>query len=418
MNDSNALLAPSTSEPLDIAAIEAEHAQWLNSGGKEGRRANLRGADLTGADLSNHHFSQASLRGATLIGAKLNGADLRSADLSEAILNNANLQGALLGAASLTRAQMQNVNATGADLTGADCSGATAEAIILQGATMDNAVWRDANLQRANFNRASLRSANLRGAVMVSASLKEADLNSSDCREIRFDNADFASARLEQANFRGVSLKGVNLEVADFSATVDLPTEYKGEILQSQRRAQEEREQFLSKRNEVIALEQQLLKEKRRTMEICTELTEQQKEWARVLMPASGKLVICFALWLIIGSAILILTTLAAIEVSGQLKVERLIVVLSAVFFILSLSATSVVYTMRVSRVVKKAIAFCLARRNELELPEEDAPTQGIEHQMEPSLSHSDAMESPSSEPFSESSYVSARAEGHFGKKR
>ena len=53
------------------ADILHRHQRWLETGGKDGARADLTGADLTGADLT----------GAVLTGAVLTGADLTGADL-------------------------------------------------------------------------------------------------------------------------------------------------------------------------------------------------------------------------------------------------------------------------------------------------------------------------------------------------
>ena len=50
----------------DEIAILQRHANWIQSNGKDGERADLRGADLCRADL----------RGADLRGADLSGADL------------------------------------------------------------------------------------------------------------------------------------------------------------------------------------------------------------------------------------------------------------------------------------------------------------------------------------------------------
>ena len=55
----------------DEIAILQRHANWIQSNGKDGERADLRGADLCRADL----------RGADLRGADLSGADLSGADL-------------------------------------------------------------------------------------------------------------------------------------------------------------------------------------------------------------------------------------------------------------------------------------------------------------------------------------------------
>lgn len=62
------------------------HFQWVNTYGKEGRRADLSGADLSGADLSEANLSEANLSGAALSAAVLSGADLSGANLRGANL--------------------------------------------------------------------------------------------------------------------------------------------------------------------------------------------------------------------------------------------------------------------------------------------------------------------------------------------
>jgi len=73
----------------DLKAVLDAHLLWIQSGGKEGPRANLSGANLSDAGLSD-----ADLRGANLSGANLSGANLSGADLSDADLSDAGLYGA------------------------------------------------------------------------------------------------------------------------------------------------------------------------------------------------------------------------------------------------------------------------------------------------------------------------------------
>ena len=63
------------------------HKLWLKTGGKEGEKADLRGADLQGADLREADLRWANLRGADLRGADLRWANLRGADLRGANLD-------------------------------------------------------------------------------------------------------------------------------------------------------------------------------------------------------------------------------------------------------------------------------------------------------------------------------------------
>ena len=80
----------------ELNRILDEHALWLSSDNKEGRRANLPGANLSETDLSRANLIRANLIEADLSGAYLSGVDLSGADLTEAYLSRANLSGANL----------------------------------------------------------------------------------------------------------------------------------------------------------------------------------------------------------------------------------------------------------------------------------------------------------------------------------
>ena len=87
---------------MNIKKILDEHNLWLQTGGKEGARADLRGANLSGVNLND-----ADLRGANLRYAYLNDAYLHGANLCYADLRYANLGGANLGGANLHGADLQ-----------------------------------------------------------------------------------------------------------------------------------------------------------------------------------------------------------------------------------------------------------------------------------------------------------------------
>ena len=136
-----------TTEQLN--EILTKHAEWVNSCGAKGVRANLwnadlYGADLRGADLRSANLWYADLRGANLGGANLGGVNLRDANLSGADLGGANLGGANLWYADLRGADLRYANLGYADLGYADL--------------------RDANLKYAILEGADLRGADLRGA--------------------------------------------------------------------------------------------------------------------------------------------------------------------------------------------------------------------------------------------------------------
>ncbi|HGJ5891569.1 MAG TPA: pentapeptide repeat-containing protein, partial [Arsenophonus apicola] len=78
----------------ELRKILDEHKVWVDSMGKNGRKANLWGANLIRADLQGADLWGANLRGADLYEANLRGANLHEADLREANLHGANLCGA------------------------------------------------------------------------------------------------------------------------------------------------------------------------------------------------------------------------------------------------------------------------------------------------------------------------------------
>lgn len=95
----------------ELQNILAEHKLWLETGVKQGARANLEGANLVGANLTG-----ANLRGANLENAYLEYANLWDADLTGANLVGADLTGADLTGTILekdkeeTKMNMENEN--------------------------------------------------------------------------------------------------------------------------------------------------------------------------------------------------------------------------------------------------------------------------------------------------------------------
>jgi hypothetical protein len=96
----------------ELKTILEQHKLWLDSNGKEGKRANLFGVNLTSANLS--------------------GADLAYANLAYA-----NLTDAYLYRANLTRANLRCANLTRADLTDAYLTGANLELSVLTDTILD-----------------------------------------------------------------------------------------------------------------------------------------------------------------------------------------------------------------------------------------------------------------------------------------
>ena len=146
---------------LDVAAVVAAHAEWLQSQGRSGRRANFEGMDLAGAGLSGAVLAGAALRRAELSDSCLAEARLDGADLRFAVLSAADCGGAVLAVAQLRHADLRLSNLQGASFRGADLSGALLAGADFAGATLVETDLREADLSQAE----NLRQAQLDKAV-------------------------------------------------------------------------------------------------------------------------------------------------------------------------------------------------------------------------------------------------------------
>ena len=138
-----------TTEQLN--EILTRHAEWANSCGAKGVRANLSNADLRSANLGG-----ANLRCANLRGADLGGANLKGANLSGAILWYADLRCANLSGANLLNADLSGANLSGADLRGADFWYAELGGTNLGGANLSGANLWNADISGANLSGAKI----------------------------------------------------------------------------------------------------------------------------------------------------------------------------------------------------------------------------------------------------------------------
>ena len=94
----------------ELKTILEQHTLWLDSNGKEGKRADLTGANLTCTNLTGADLTGADLTDADLTWADLTGANLTSADLYGACLYGANLFGADLTGANLIDSELEYAN--------------------------------------------------------------------------------------------------------------------------------------------------------------------------------------------------------------------------------------------------------------------------------------------------------------------
>ena len=156
--------------------ILQKHALWLESDGKKGEKADLRGASLVGAKLSGIKIGIANLSRADIDEANLSEAYLSYADLSGADLKGTNLSKAYLDEANLSGAKLQKANLSEAGLEQTDLSGGILEQANLSGAILTQANLSRAQLWETNLSRAELWGANLSGALLFEADLSGTNL--------------------------------------------------------------------------------------------------------------------------------------------------------------------------------------------------------------------------------------------------
>ena len=210
-----------------LPAILSAHQQWVQTGGKEGKRADLPEAALGRASLRLVVLSEANLQGADLErailanarlqGANLQGASLRGADLQLAALHRANLQGADLFEANLENANLPEATLQGANLYFANLRGSDLQRVLLQRALLKEAILQGANLSGANLSGANLQGADLRGADLRRANLRETNLV-----EANLQGADLQGADLQGGNLQGAALHHANVRDTDLTSTAGL----------------------------------------------------------------------------------------------------------------------------------------------------------------------------------------------------
>jgi uncharacterized protein YjbI with pentapeptide repeats len=247
----------------ELLAIVQQHQEWVDSGGREGRRATFRGEYFRGADFSGLMLAEASFRSANLSATKFRGANLERADFVESNLSAADFTHASLSRATFQRAQLAQTDFSMVSAQETDFSAVDAVGAIFQRAQLEWAIFRDAQLGGADFKQANLSKSNLRGATVFRAKMEDANLTQADCREANFDSATMTRALLLQTNFRSANLQGVDLQTADFTQALDVAMEVQVDSAhKSKELLQEEARRLEILKTELLAKERELDQER------------------------------------------------------------------------------------------------------------------------------------------------------------
>ena len=347
--------------------ILADHHRWVESQGKEGRRANLRGQELTHLDLSNLNLMECSFRGANLTGVSLAYSDMRTADFSEAILMQANLTGAHLTGANLVRANLQYSQNSQADFTGANMTALRGDHASFQHVKMMHTILREASLLKADFSHATITETNLRNSNLSDAIFTDANLTGSDFRDTNCERAHFKGANLSGTNFKAANLSSVEMDKTDFSLAQDVSKTYQTESLNLEKTKLAEEQEAVKRAQSDLAAREKLLAEGKNQLEHeRLELSEKMEQIGLLAMMASKPsrwftFAMLVFLVLMLGYSGLIYLLLDGLNFS---KIKNMMEFLIATGIMLLLFMTffiSFLKALQIKRIVKRLLAAGLA---------------------------------------------------------
>lgn len=199
------------SKVSELSEIILQHQQWLSSGKRTGKRADLSGANLDGAKLANTDLSGAILRSASLVNADLSCGKFVHADFNDANLAGANFSGSSLLLSDFTGADMHRANLSKTSALAKDSSHP-----IKRGPRFTDANLEDSNLSQSYCFASDFTGANLAGSCLHSANLAQANFNGADLSDLNMSasnlqGASMQSSLLKRTNLHQAKLSGANL---------------------------------------------------------------------------------------------------------------------------------------------------------------------------------------------------------------
>jgi uncharacterized protein YjbI with pentapeptide repeats len=275
----SAATLPSESAPVSVITqgvfgeVLRQHTAWLETEGKEGRRANLSGLDLSNIDFSGANLQQANLRGTILRGVNLSTALLVEADLAEADMSRVTANGCNWMRINLASANLHGAILDGINLSFANALGADFSEVSMKNASLQSINLREASLRAADFTDADLSEAICRGADASRARFIRTIMTRADMRETFCHACDFVETVMQGVNFRNAEFDDTPFSYADFSVAIDIPLEYqsagfqiekdniqqeKTELKQMELAIQQKQHEVLAKQSEVMEMKLQM----------------------------------------------------------------------------------------------------------------------------------------------------------------
>ena len=306
------------------------HQLWLNSEGKEGRRANLKDNDLRHINFSGANLVQASLRGVNLEGVDLRGAQLQEADFTEAKLAGSNLSGLELRRVNFASANLDRALLDQAELSFCNFLNAHLNETSLRDANMERTILRQAQIARANFENANLTDANGRESNFTGARFVGTLLARTDMRDAKFDYAEFVNTRFQQTPFKGSTFNGVSFTQADFKEALEISPEYRSAAYKEEKAALEGQLQAIQQKQAELEQRAREMDAKAASLAALGRELDAMEEMGTLQLNKSAKtLKLMTVIWSIVTLLIVGAVAMAALSLPfDQLKMAEIAVVI------------------------------------------------------------------------------------------
>jgi len=178
-----------------LSELLKDHANWVKSGGGQGKQLDLSGYDLRELeDLSRYSLTAMKAISANFLNQDFSGVEMQSSifdesDFRDCLFVNADVRGSSFKDARLSRCDFTGANLTPLLFTGQDGAIKRIQPVNMTGSTLRYSVMRNAKLAGVRLTNADLCYADFSGA----------DLRKADLTGARLDGAIFAGANMDGA---------------------------------------------------------------------------------------------------------------------------------------------------------------------------------------------------------------------------
>ena len=310
--------------PHLLTEILRQHKIWLDSDGREGKRANLYGEDLRHADLRGADLRSVNMRGAILDNLDLSDACFEDADLAEASLKYIHAPKGLFQRANLAGSDFEGATLEASDLSYTEALGANFFSADLQGVVMQGANLRDANFAQANMSYACMTGAFCRGVNLSDTLFNHADLMDVELREAYCYHTQFISTNLSGASFKDAHFEHMSFSESDFTVAHDVPIEFQNAGFQQEKESlQEEKEALKKLEIELKSKQSEVTQIKLRMQEqqnMVSSIVSDEQKYVRALAILSKRMKIVSMIWF----AILAIMMMAVIFIAMDIPTDEL----------------------------------------------------------------------------------------------